>query len=284
MRIVIVTGLSGAGKTTALRTLEDIGYYCVDNMPLPLTSDLAGLLRETHEDVGAAIAVDARQAVYLDSYGQEIQHLADAGHAVEVLFLEADDKVLLRRYSETRRKHPLAGEDIREGIRRDRERLSELRDGATVVNTGSFNVHQMRAFVLERYGQADRHLAVTMMSFGYKYGLPPEADLVFDVRFLPNPHFEPALKPLTGEDKAVADYVLTSDLGQQLFERLRGLLEFTLPQFEREGKSYLTVAIGCTGGRHRSVALVEALSHAVTGDWNVSVRHRDVGRGSVGGT
>lgn len=284
MRIVIVTGLSGAGKTTALRTLEDIGYYCVDNMPLPLASDLVKLLRETHEDVGAAIAVDARQHVYLDSYGQEIQRLEDAGHAVEVLFLEADDNVLLRRYSETRRKHPLAGDDIREGIRRDRERLAELRDGATVVDTGSFNVHQMRAFVLDRYADQAAHLAVTMMSFGFKYGLPPEADLVFDVRFLPNPHFDPQLKPLTGRDKAVADYVLTSDLGKQLFDKLRGLLEFTLPQFEKEGKSYLTVAVGCTGGRHRSVALVEALKREVGDSWNVSVRHRDVGRGSVGGT
>lgn len=280
MRIVIVTGLSGAGKTTALRTLEDIGYYCVDNLPLPLATELVNLLRETYSTGSAAISVDSRQAAYLDSYRQEISRLQDAGHIIEVLFLEAEDKVLLRRFSETRRKHPLAGDDIREGIRRDRERLAELRDGAIIVDTGGFNVHQMRSFVLQRYGEKEGHLAVTMLSFGYKYGLPPEADLVFDVRFLPNPYFEAALRELTGRDGPVAEYVLGSESGKQIFEKLRELLELTLPQFEREGKSYLTVAIGCTGGRHRSVALVEALRKSVAGDWKISIRHRDLGRGA----
>jgi len=279
MRIVIVTGLSGGGKTTALRTLEDIGFYCVDNLPLPLASELVGLLRETHEEESAAISVDSRQQEYLDSYRKEISKLKDAGHAVEVLFLEADDKVLLRRYSETRRKHPLAGDDIREGIRRDRESLAELREGAIVVDTGSFNVHQMRAFVLKRYGDRDGNLSVSLMSFGFKYGLPPEADVVFDVRFLKNPYFVPGLREQTGRDEPVAEFVLGSELGAEMFEKLRGLLEFTLPQFQREGKSYLTVAVGCTGGRHRSVAMVEALKKTVSDDWKVSVRHRDLGRG-----
>lgn len=282
MRIVIVTGLSGAGKSTALRALEDIEFYCVDNIPVPLVTHLLTSLEEGGEVQQVAIAIDSRQESYLGSFQGQIESLIRAGHDVEILFLEAAEEHLLRRFKETRRRHPLAGDDLLRGIRRDRELMSGLHEGAAVVDTTSLNVHQLKGIIQERYGFREGSLAITLLSFGFKHGLPPESDLVFDVRFLPNPYFDAELSGSDGRNPRVAEYVFESQEGQgtQLTARLFDLLGFTLPLFEREGKRYLTIAIGCTGGRHRSVALVEELKRRLSPTWDVLVRHRDLDRGS----
>jgi len=279
MHIVIVTGLSGAGKSTALSALEDIEYFCVDNLPLPLFTPFVRLMAETGNATDAAISVDARQHPYLGSFREEIERLHKAGHELDVLFLEAPDEVLIRRYSETRRRHPLSGDDVGAGVQRDREILADLRHRATVVQTGSLNVHQLKSIVQESFGSRDRRMRVTLLSFGFKHGLPPEADLVFDVRFLANPYFEPELRGRGGLDPAVAEFVWRGGQARELLDHVGRLLSFSLPQFEREGKRYLTIAVGCTGGHHRSVVLVEELARELRADWEVLVRHRDLERG-----
>src|SRR6266545_1926595 len=257
MLIVMVTGLSGAGKSTALRALEDIQFYCVDNLPLPLVPGLVELMAPL--GIGeVALSVDA--------------------HRVDVLFLEAPDDVLLRRYSETRRRHPLSGDELSDGIHRDRESLALLREDAVVVNSGPLNVHELKAIIQERYGRTAGSLAITLQSFGYKHGVPADSDLVFDVRFLPNPYFVGELSAGDGREPKVAEFVLGSALGAQLVGELERFLRFTLPNFAREGKLYLTVAVGCTGGRHRSVAVVEELYRRLGAEWDVVVRHRDLHR------
>jgi len=194
------------------------------------------------------------------------------------MFLDATDEALLRRFSETRRRHPLSGDDLSEGIRRDREVMADMRPGAAVVDTSNLNTHQLKAIIQDRYGRVGR-LAVTFVSFGFKHGLPAEFNLVFDVRFLPNPYFDPALTHLDGRDPAVARFVLDSEEGSEMVRRVEDLLRFSLPQFQKEGKLYVTIAVGCTGGRHRSVAMVEELRRRLGADWDVLVRHRDVERG-----
>lgn len=281
MFIVIVTGLSGAGKSTALRALEDVQFFCTDNLPLPLITDLVAKLEPCGiHDI--AVSVDARQHMFLDSYREVVTKLRAAGHRVEVLFLEAHDEVLLRRYSETRRRHPLAGDELSDGVHHDREILAELREDAAIIDTGNLTVHQLRALVHSRFAWASDGMAVTLQSFGYKYGLPPDSDLVFDVRFLPNPHFVPELKPGDGRDQDVSDYVIDTEAGQALVGQLETFLRYALPNFASEGKLYLTVAVGCTGGRHRSVAVVEELRRRLGDDWGMVVRHRDVGRLGTG--
>lgn len=278
MRIIIVTGLSGAGKSTALRALEDIGFYCADNLPLPLVSPFVELLAaKGHEH--AALSVDARQHEFLDRYRGEVAALRASGHQIDVLFLEAPDEHLLRRYSETRRRHPLAGDELSDGIRRDREVLATLRGDAAVLNTGQLTVHQLKGIIHERYGRREGSLAVTLQSFGFKHGLPAESDLVFDVRFLPNPYFEEPLSALDGRDHRVGDFVFGSQEGGELLQQLERFLRYALPRFAKEGKLYLTVAVGCTGGRHRSVAVVEELHKRLGDQWDVLVRHRDLNRG-----
>jgi UPF0042 nucleotide-binding protein len=275
MLIVIVTGLSGAGKSTALRALEDIHFYCVDNLPVPLVPALVELMARV--GVGeVAVSVDARQHLFLGGYRDIVTSLRGDGHRVDVLFLEAPDDVLLRRYSETRRRHPLSGDELSDGIHRDRESLAVLRDDAAVVNTGPLNVHELKAIIQERYGRTAGTLAVTLQSFGYKHGLPADSDLVFDVRFLPNPYFVGELSAGDGREPKVAEFVLGSALGTELVDELERFLRFTLPNFAREGKLYLTVAVGCTGGRHRSVAVVEELYRRLGAEWDVVVRHRDL--------
>ena len=193
------------------------------------------------------------------------------------MFLDASDEVLLRRFSETRRRHPLSGDDLVDGVRRDRELMAELRHGAAVVDTSNLNMHQLKAIIQDRYGGTGK-LAVTIVSFGFKHGLPLEFNLVFDVRFLPNPYFEPTLTHLDGRDPEVAKFVLGAE-GIELVRQVESLLRFALPQFQKEGKLYVTICVGCTGGRHRSVAVVEELRRRLGGDWDILVRHRDVERG-----
>lgn len=277
MRIIIVTGLSGAGKSTALRALEDYGYYCIDNLPLPMLRSMAEWLEAQGSVKELAVAVDARQHEYLNDYQAVLGTLSSLGHRVDVLYLDADDECLVRRYSATRRLHPLSGEDLTEGIRRDREILDSLRTVADVIDTSRLNVHQLKAIIQDRYSTGDGGgLSVVILSFGFKHGLPRESNLVFDVRFLRNPYFDPVLTDRDGRDPDVARYVLDTSEAQTMVDHIEGLLGFTLPEFERERKLYLTVAIGCTGGRHRSVAVVEELHRRLKDRWNIVVKHRDL--------
>jgi RNase adapter protein RapZ len=280
MRIIIVTGVSGAGKSTALRALEDAGYFCVDNLPLPLMSRFVELLAAQAETEQAAVGVDAREGEFLSSAREVFGALRKEGHQLEVLFLDADDDVLVRRFSETRRRHPLSGDDLREGIAREREILRPLREDASAyVDTANLNVHQLKGVIHERYRRSADVLAVTLLSFGFKHGLPAEADLVLDVRFLPNPYFVEALSASTGEESSVREFVLGNDDAREFLEKSQSLLEFLLPRAEREGKAYLTVAVGCTGGRHRSVAVVQELAKRLPRRHPLTVRHRDLARG-----
>ena len=277
MQIVIVTGLSGAGKSTALRALEDIEFTCVDNIPVQMIVQMVEHLAHEGDRDKLAIAVDARQRRNLTQWSPTLAKLRGAGHRIEVMFLDASDEVLLRRFSETRRRHPLSGDDLLDGVRRDRELMGELRQGAAIVDTSNLNSHQLKAIIQDRYGGTGK-LAVTFVSFGFKHGLPLEFNLVFDVRFLPNPYFEPTLTHLDGRDPEVAKFVFGPE-GSEIVRQIEGLLRFSLPQFQKEGKLYVTICVGCTGGRHRSVAVVEELRRRLGSEWDILVRHRDVERG-----
>lgn len=277
MQIVIVTGLSGAGKSTALRALEDIEFYCVDNIPVPLVAQMVDHLAHEGDRDKLALAIDSRQRRNLTAWPATIAKLRGAGHRLEVMFLDASDEVLLRRFSETRRRHPLSGDDLTDGVRRDREVMAELRHGAAVIDTSNLNMHQLKSIIQDRYGGTGK-LAVTLVSFGFKHGLPLEFNLVFDCRFLQNPYFEPTLAHLDGRDPECAKFVLGAE-GMELVRQIESLLRFTLPQFQKEGKLYVTICVGCTGGRHRSVTIVEELRRRLGGEWDILVRHRDVERG-----
>jgi UPF0042 nucleotide-binding protein len=278
MQIVIVTGLSGAGKSTALRALEDIEFTCVDNIPLTFVPAIVEHIGHEGEAAKVAVAIDARQKRHLGTWGEIVGKLQDTGHRVEVMFLDAKDELLLRRFSETRRRHPLSGDDLAAGIREDRSLMAPLRAGADVIDTTALSPHQLKAIIQDHYGSKER-LAVTLLSFGFKHGLPADLNHVFDVRFLPNPHFVPELKPFDGRDAKVAKYALDGKEGRELVELIEKMLRFSLPQFQNEGKLYVTIAVGCTGGRHRSVAVVEELRRRLGDEWDILVRHRDVDRG-----
>lgn len=279
MRILIVTGVSGAGKSTALRALEDVEYFTVDNVPLPLLKELVGLV-ERQGTTSVAALIDSRQRGFLGVTARVLGELRAEGYAVEVLFLDATDADLLRRFSETRRKHPLAGDDLRAGIELERQVLAPLREIAdAVVDTGDLNVHQLKGIIQERYGAREGRLKITLLSFGYKHGLPAEADVVLDVRHLPNPYFVATLSGLTGTHPEVSTFVLEGDEGKACLAQTLGYLEYSIPRFAAEGKSYLTIAVGCTGGRHRSVAMVEELARRLGSAWPITLRHRDIGRG-----
>jgi len=280
VRIVVITGMAGAGKSTGFRALEDAGFFCIDNLPavlLPKMTELAG-----HAGSGIpnlAVVIDARDANFLSQAPRMIDEARRAGHQVEVVFLDAKDEVLIRRFSETRRRHPLSPEGtVIDGIARERERLLELKRSAdSVVDTSNLTVHELRALLTSRYAtQGHNALSVTVLSFGYRYGMPPQADLVFDVRFLPNPFFIEELRPFAGTDPRVSKYVLDRAESQDFLTRLLALCEFLLPRYQREGKSYVTVALGCTGGKHRSVAMAEAVSQGLaTLGIHAGIWHRD---------
>lgn len=282
LRIVVVTGMSGAGRSSALRVLEDLGFFCVDNLPPMLAPELVRLLGDGElRNVG--LGIDVRTGAFLAGADALLSALEAGGHDVEVVFLDCADEMLVRRYSETRRPHPLAPSgSVLDAIAKERERLAPLRARAsTVLDTSRFSVHDLRRALvahLSRTGSSAR-LSLRIVSFGFKYGLPVDADLVFDVRYLPNPHFVPELKPLTGRDAPVAEYVLSAPESAVLLADVGGFLERTLPFYEREGKAYLTVAIGCTGGQHRSVAIAEELGRALgRAGREAEVSHRDVSR------
>lgn len=283
-RVVVVTGLSGSGKSTAIHLLEDLGYYCIDNLPVALVPRFLELWESAQEEIGrVALGIDLRERAFLAEFPRVFDELRAQGHVVEVLYLEAADEVLIRRFSETRRPHPAAeGVDIATGIRREREKLGPLRERADrIIDTSALTVHELRA-ELRRLLAAEARpgtMTVSVISFGYKHGLPAEADLAIDCRFLPNPFFVEELRNRPGTDPEVAAYVMGPDETREFLYRLLALLDFTLPRYVREGKSYLTIALGCTGGRHRSVVLAEELRNRLEQrGYRVLLRHRDLGR------
>ncbi len=282
LRLIIITGLSGAGKSWAIKCFEDMGYYCVDNLPTTLIPTFAELCtHSTRRIARIALGVDIREREYLAPIVEVLSELRAAGHHTEVLFLEASEEALVRRYHETRRRHPLSSGPLLDGIREEKKLLANLRELADrVIDTSQITVHELRQRLVELYGEAaSPGLSVNLLSFGYKFGVPYEADLVFDCRFLPNPFFVDALKARDGRSPAVRRFVVEQPDGHELLRRLRDLLGYLLPHYQREGKAYLTVAVGCTGGRHRSVALVEELRESVgTHGIPVNVTHRDVDR------
>ena len=281
MRIIIITGLSGSGKSTASRALEDMGFFCVDNLPIALLPKLFDFqLASFGEHSKIALVMDLREKDFLKGYPEVFARLREDGFRLEILFLEASDEVLVRRYRETRRTHPLAdGGDVSEGIRKEREMLDSLRSLATlVVDTSAYNVHQLQEAIRELFGQRPpgRRMTLTFLSFGYSRGVPYEADVLIDVRFLPNPYFVEKFKTLPGTDAQIREYLLGFEETRDFVSRFVGLLEYLLPLYEREGKVYLTVAVGCTGGRHRSVVIAEELGRSFSQEYSVRLRHRDL--------
>jgi UPF0042 nucleotide-binding protein len=284
VEFVIVTGLSGAGRSESAKVLEDLGYFVIDNLPPSLIGRVAELaVTGSEQRQRVALVVDARGGAFASDVSElrrALDLLRGKGINLRVLFLEASDGVLVRRFETTRRRHPVAGERVVESIARERSLLRDLRaDADLVIDTSELNVHELRDKVLAAFSGERRGMLVTVSSFGFKYGLPLDADMVIDVRFLPNPHWIPELRLRTGLEGPVRDYVLGLDETKLFMDRLRDLLEVALPGYVREGKQYLTIAIGCTGGRHRSVVLAEELAAWLAGlDFRVHVSHRDVER------
>jgi UPF0042 nucleotide-binding protein len=282
-QLVVLTGLSGSGKGSVLKTFEDLGYYCVDNLPVDLIPSFAEIY--AGGDVArAALLVDAREGGQISRLPAIIRRLRRE-YPVTLVFVEAGDEALLRRFSETRRPHPLAGEGpVREGIRRERSLMAPIRKLAgAVIDTTRFNVHELRQFVTDLFHRAERRpLVISLLSFGYRFGVPSDADLVFDVRFLPNPHFVPAFRPLSGKNPRVARYIRSFPQTGEFLKRMESLLAFLIPHYIREGKSYLTIALGCTGGRHRSVAMAESVWKLLARrGYSVKVVHRDMARSAA---
>jgi len=281
LEIIIVTGMSGAGKSTALRALDDLGFFAVDNLPPKLAPDFAALCAEAPEVTRVAIGLHPRSHGLSDPLEPILEALSTGQQRVEVVFLDASDDALMRRFSETRRPHPIAPTgEVLEGITLERQMLVPLRERATlVVDTTRLTPHELRRTIVEHVSRGTSATMTTrLVSFGFRHGLPVDADVVLDVRFLPNPHFVPELKPLTGLDAAVSEWVLHQEEAQLFLARTMPLLEFLVPRYEREGKANVTICIGCTGGRHRSVTLTEAIADRLGKTRPVVVKHRDIAR------
>ncbi len=283
--LVILTGLSGSGKLSALKAFEDLGYYSVDNLPLDLIPRFADLVRQSTEIERAALVVDVREGIRLDRFPTILKQVRKT-LTTRVVFLEANDEALIRRFSETRRPHPMGRDDtVLRSIRAERKRLDPIRNVADILlDTTKFNVHELRAHINAQFdrgerGENERNLTISAMSFGFKNGVPTEADLVFDVRFLPNPHFVPEFRRLTGKHPKVAKYVRQFPQTAEFLEKAEEMLKFLLPHYIKEGKSYLTVAFGCTGGQHRSVFITEDMKKRLMADgYRVKASHRDMPR------
>ena len=299
-RLVIITGVSGSGKSTALDALEDLGFFCIDNLPAPLITGLVdfliklqvgpapdgssgtGSFAPSYRDV--ALLVDCRDENSFPKVQHAIERLQAAGVDVSLLFFESSDEVIIRRFQETRRPHPLliiggSVHSVQEAVQKERELLADFRDiAATVLDTSTYSPHDLRRSI-ENYIGHERALEIVLLSFGFKYGVPHDADLVVDVRFLPNPHFVPGLRQLTGVDKKVEDYVFSSEDSQEFLLKYRELLKFLIPHYQKEGKRYLTIGVGCTGGKHRSVAVSRRLEEGLgASGLKIKVRHRDIER------
>ncbi len=280
IRMVLITGLSGAGKSHALNCFEDLGYYCVDNMPPTLIPKFADLFIQS-ENKKVALVCDLRGAAFFKDLFEALQELEGRNVDYEILFLVASDETLIHRFKETRRRHPLGELGLPEAISREREALSGLRGKASrEIDTTSLKPWELKSKIVEIYepGQRDKNLQIHLLSFGFKHGLPSESDLVFDVRFLPNPHYVEDLKPLTGEDLQVREYVWQWSETGRYFDKVKDLLDFSIPYYIKEGKTNLVISIGCTGGKHRSVVLTEDLGRFLGSRYNVAVEHRDIGK------
>ncbi|MEK7243728.1 MAG: RNase adapter RapZ, partial [Thermodesulfobacteriota bacterium] len=283
LRVVIITGLSGSGKSTALRALEDIGFFCVDNLPVVLLSKFLEIQSNPAKEISqVAMVMDLREQAFLEKYPRIFVRLKEKGFRIEILFFDAADEAILRRFSETRRTHPLAPlGSIMDGIRLEREKLAPLRQMADrVIDTTSCNVHQLKDVVQRHFRSAlARSLVIHVTSFGYRYGLPADADMVLDVRFLPNPHFVEELRSCDGHDSRVRDYVLESEGGRIFVTKLFDLMAFLIPLYEKEGKSRFNIALGCTGGHHRSVVMANLLgAYFAEKGYPVHAAHRDIGK------
>lgn len=283
-QFIIVSGLSGSGKSHVLKCFEDFGFFCVDNLPPPLLPKFVELcVQSAHGIRQVALGIDIRERDFLDEFLTTFDKLRGTGYQMEIFFLEARDEVLVRRFSETRRPHPLANDlPVIEGIRLERQRLTELKKRSDhILDTSDYSVHQLKGVVSRQYlrERTSRRLNVTLISFGFKFGIPYELDLLFDVRFLPNPNFVEELRPLTGKEPRVMEYIMQWPESKGFLNCFFQLLDLTLPLYEKEGRSYLTVGIGCTGGTHRSVAIVERLvDYLKQKGYEPVVRHRDIGQ------
>ena len=285
MKFVIVTGMSGAGKSTALKMLEDMGYFCVDNLPIALLPKFAELAHAPGSDISqVAVGVDIRNGRSLDEMSSVLEHLKASGVAYQILYLEASDEVLVKRYKETRRTHPLAKQGrVEDGIRQEREKLLYLKENAMyILDTSQLLTRELKK-ALEQILAGEKNfknLMITVLSFGFKYGIPSDCDLVFDVRFLPNPYYVEGLKYKTGNDKEVQDFVMGYELSHTFLDKLVDMLEFLIPNYILEGKNQLVIGIGCTGGKHRSVTLANKLFEALSNcpEYGVRLEHRDVSR------
>ena len=282
LRVVVVTGLSGSGKSTAIKAFEDLDYFCVDNLPVALLPDFLSLRQKSSEDLWhIALGMDIREPSFLESYPKVFSELRRRGTDLEILFLEATDDDLQRRFSQTRRKHPLVGEGtVLDRIRAERERLRDLKGMATrVIDTSNLNVHELKRMISRLYTiyPEEDTLQVNVLSFGFKYGVPAEADIVMDVRFLPNPFFVKELRELNGTQEPVIKFVLQQEETRLFLEKFTELVNHLLPRYREEGKNYLTIAVGCTGGKHRSVVITEQLRGQLAGlGYPVTSGHRDV--------
>ena len=287
MRFVIITGMSGAGKSTTLKFLEDAGYYCVDNMPIALITKFADLANTQQSDITkVAVGVDIRSGESLPELESVLEQFKAKSFPCEILFLEATDEVLVKRYKETRRAHPLAGADrVDKGISEERKKLEFLKKQADyILDTSQLLTRELKIEIEKIFVNNEQFnsLYVTILSFGFKYGIPSDSDLVFDVRFLPNPYYIPELKALTGNDKAIQDYVMGFDAAQEFLNKLTDMVNFLIPNYIAEGKNRLVISIGCTGGKHRSVTLANELYRQLSDkDYGLKVEHRDILKDSL---
>jgi UPF0042 nucleotide-binding protein len=288
LTILIITGLSGSGKSTVLHSLEDAGYFCVDNLPLSLLPPfLKESSRSSQDSRKIALVMDVRTAGFLQNYGRVCQRLQRQGYRLHLLFLEADERTLLRRFSQTRRQHPLADrESIVQALRQERESLHGVRQMAhRILDTSFYNPHQLRKLILDEYSDVEprQRMLLHLISFSYKNGIPPEADLVMDVRFLPNPYFVEELRPLTGNEPRVREFVLGQEETLAFLGHFHGFLDYLLPRFQREGKTHLTLAIGCTGGQHRSVVIANVVGERLSREnLPFTMTHRDLAQAAGG--
>jgi UPF0042 nucleotide-binding protein len=281
--LLIVTGLSGSGRSATLKAFEDMGFNCVDNLPLELLSAFVEFAQGSDRAFRSVIGIDIREKGFPERFPALYKELKSQGIRIEMLFLDASDQTIVRRFSETRRSHPLArgATALLDGIRSERTALAEVRKLADrIIDTTDYTVHDLRQTIERQYAAEDtgRPMVITLLTFGYKFGIPYDLDLLFDLRFLPNPHFVPELRPLTGEDPSVREYVMAQPDSAEFLARLQGFIEYLLPRYRREGKSYLTIGFGCTGGRHRSVAVSLMIAELLRrSGYDVIIKHRDRG-------
>jgi len=282
LRLVVISGLSGAGKSNALKCFEDLGFFCIDNLPPQLLPKLVDLCTQSSNEINKiALGVDIRERGFFQDFETILNDLIKNGYPIEIVYLDARDEVLVRRFSETRRPHPLAQDrPVIEGIRLERDRLRWLWEKASlIIDTSDLNIHQLKGIIYRHFLERERvkKIIVNIISFGFKYGVPYDIDLLLDIRFLPNPNFIPSLKPLTGKDKQVEDYLLSTPQTTLFLDKFFQFIDFLMSQYEQEGRYYLNIGIGCTGGRHRSVFVAEALARHIKGlGFETTLRHRDI--------